>query len=81
MKKEIKNAVGRKQLNIDLPPELRRRIKADAALNDVTMKNYVISVLEKTVPNSRPTAPVPEVISLAEQAKLKVLKYGQKKSV
>ncbi|HEX6799324.1 MAG TPA: hypothetical protein VF116_16565 [Ktedonobacterales bacterium] len=40
----------RPRLTIDISPQLRRRIKAAAALRDMTVREYVAQILEEAVP-------------------------------
>ncbi len=41
----------RTRLIIDVRPELRRRIKLAAAAGDVSVREYVVSILEQVVPS------------------------------
>lgn len=40
----------RPRLTIDISPQMRRRIKAAAALRDMTVREYVERILEEAVP-------------------------------
>lgn len=42
----------RSRLTIDIPPELRRRIKLAALNRDISVGQYVVSILERTVPTT-----------------------------
>ena len=39
-----------KQIHIKLPASLHKRLKVQAALLDKTIQNYVVEVLERSVP-------------------------------
>ena len=43
-------ASKRPRLTIDITPQMRRRIKAAAALRDMTVREYVAQILEEAVP-------------------------------
>lgn len=43
-------ASKRPRLTIDISPQMRRRIKAAAALRDMTVREYVAQILEEAVP-------------------------------
>lgn len=43
-------ASKRSRLTIDISPQMRRRIKAAAALRDMTVREYVARILEEAVP-------------------------------
>lgn len=43
-------ASKRPRLTIDISPQMRRRIKAAAALRDMTVREYVERILEEAVP-------------------------------
>ena len=43
----------RSRLMVDVSPELRRRIKTAAAQRDVSIKQYIVEILEATVPSDR----------------------------
>lgn len=43
-------AVKRTRLVVDVTPELRRRIRVAAAERDESVRDYVVGILERTVP-------------------------------
>jgi uncharacterized protein (DUF1778 family) len=43
-------ASKRPRLTIDISPQMRRRIKAAAALRDMTVREYIERILEEAVP-------------------------------
>lgn len=45
-------ASKRPRLTIDISPQMRRRIKAAAALRDMTVREYVERILEEAVPEA-----------------------------
>jgi hypothetical protein len=44
----------RSRISVDVPPALRRRIRVAAAERDLSMREYVASILEAAVPSERP---------------------------
>src|SRR3972149_1354866 len=44
------SASKRSRLIVDVSPELRRRIKIAAAKRDISVRDYVVDILEQTVP-------------------------------
>lgn len=69
------NAGKRLRLTIDVPPELRRRIKIAAAERDQSIRDYVLTILEGAVPREerrtteRGRAITPAVIERLRQLK------------
>jgi predicted DNA binding CopG/RHH family protein len=49
-KKQEANTMKRSRITIDISPELRRRIKVAASQRDLSISEYVGSILEQSVP-------------------------------
>jgi hypothetical protein len=50
-KQQEANTMKRSRITIDISPELRRRIKIAASQRDVSISEYVGSILEESVPD------------------------------
>lgn len=50
---EEKQTSRRTRLVVDVSPELRRRVKMAAADRDVSVREYVVSILEGAVPEEK----------------------------
>lgn len=49
---------GRTRIMVDVSPELRRRIKLAATQRDLTVREYVVHILDEAVPQAPAAPPV-----------------------
>ncbi len=56
----------RVRLIIDVPPELRRRVKVAAANQDTSVRRYVAAILDQAVPGSESPVTLQDVQRLGE---------------
>lgn len=70
-----RNTGKRLRLTIDVPPELRRRIKIAAAERDQSIRDYMVAILEGAVPREeRRTTERGRVVTTAMIDRLRQLK-------